>query len=77
MAVSKHRATSYQLRSSEAQKQADGHPKIQVKRKNLSRKKPLPVPEVALSKPKAMRCELTCSHSSSLIAQYAHEKIKN
>jgi hypothetical protein len=40
--------------SSEAQKQADGHPKIQVRRKNLSRKNPLLVPAVALSKPRAI-----------------------
>jgi hypothetical protein len=27
-------------------------------------KKPLPVPVVAVSKPRAMSCELTCSHLS-------------
>jgi hypothetical protein len=36
---------------SEARKQAGGHPRIQVKRKSLTRKKPLLVPAVALSKP--------------------------
>jgi hypothetical protein len=163
VAVTKHKAISYELRSSEAQKQADGNPRYQVKRKNLSRKKPLPipavalskaqghqlwvhklknklmvtpnfkweekkfikknttartgngyeqaqghqlwaymltiklmvssklmwerknlttkiplpVPAVALSKPKAMSCDLTCSHSSSLKAQYSNEKNKN
>jgi hypothetical protein len=38
---------------------------------------PLPVPAVAVSKPKAMSCELTCSHSSSLVAQYSYEKKTN
>jgi hypothetical protein len=27
-------------------------------------KKPLPVPAVAVTKPRAMSCELTCSHTS-------------
>jgi hypothetical protein len=48
--------------SLEAQKQADNYPKIQMKgKKKLSRKKPLPVPAVALSKPRAFSYELTSS----------------
>jgi hypothetical protein len=42
---------------------------ITVEKKKLRRKKPLPVPVVAESKPKAMSSELTCSQSSSLITQ--------
>jgi hypothetical protein len=37
---------------------------------------PLPVPVVAVSMPWAMSCELTCSQSSSLIAQSSVEKMK-
>jgi hypothetical protein len=37
---------------------------------------PLPVPAVAVSKPWAMSCELTCSQSSSLTAQNTFEKKK-
>jgi hypothetical protein len=40
-----------------------------VEKKKLTRKKPLPVPAVAMSKPRAMSYEFTCSQSSSLIAQ--------
>jgi hypothetical protein len=61
--------------SSQAHKQADGHLKIHVRKKNTW-KKPLPVPAVATSKPRAMSSELTCSHSSSLIAQNSVEKNK-
>jgi hypothetical protein len=41
---------------------------------------PLPVPAVVVSKPRAMSFELTCSQSSSLIAQNTVEeknKIRN
>jgi hypothetical protein len=41
---------------------------------NFTRKKPLPVPAVAVSKPWALRCELTFSQSNSLIAQNSREK---
>jgi hypothetical protein len=37
---------------------------------------PLPVPAVVMSKPRAMSFELTCSQSSSLIAQNTVEKNK-
>jgi hypothetical protein len=47
-----------------------------VEKNKLTRKKPLPVPAVAVSKPWAMSCELTCSQSSSLIAKYTVEKRK-
>jgi hypothetical protein len=40
-----------------------------VEKKKLTRKKPLQVPAVAQSKPRAMSCELTCSQSSSFVAQ--------
>jgi hypothetical protein len=46
------------------------------KKLKLSMKIPLPVPAVALSKPKAMRCELTCWKSSWWSAQNSREKIK-
>jgi hypothetical protein len=39
-------------------------------------KKPLSVPEVAVSMPWAMSYDLICSQSSSLIAQSSVEKIK-
>jgi hypothetical protein len=42
--------------------------------KNITIKIPLPVPVVAVSKPRAMSCELICSQSSSLIAQSSVEK---
>jgi hypothetical protein len=37
---------------------------------------PLLLPAVAVSKPRAISCELTCSQSSSLIAQNSLEKLK-
>jgi hypothetical protein len=40
--------------SSQAHKQADSQPRIHVKNKNVTSKKPLPVPAVAVSKPTAM-----------------------
>jgi hypothetical protein len=60
--------------SSEAQKQANGHPKIQVKRKNLSRKKPLPLPAVALSKHRAISFELRSSETSWWSPQNSSER---
>jgi hypothetical protein len=60
--------------SSEAHKQADGQLKIHVKIKKITEKKPLLVPTVALSWPRAISYELTCSQSSSLIAQQSIEK---
>jgi hypothetical protein len=45
-----------------------------VEKKNLTIKIPLMVPAVAVSKPRAMSCEFTCSQSSSLIAQNTVEK---
>jgi hypothetical protein len=47
-----------------------------VEEKILTRKKPLPVPAVAVSKPFAMSCGIKCSQSRSLIAQSTFEKIK-
>jgi hypothetical protein len=47
-----------------------------LKKKILIWNKPLPVPEVAVSKPWAMSYELTCSQSSSLISQNTVEKNK-
>jgi hypothetical protein len=43
---------------------------------NFTRTKPLPVSAMAVSKPWAVSCELTCSQSSSLIAQNIVEKNK-
>jgi hypothetical protein len=43
---------------------------------NFTRKKPLPVLAVAVSKPWARSCELTCTQSSTLIAQNTVEKKK-
>jgi hypothetical protein len=48
-----------------------------VKIQNSTIEKPLPVPALAVSKPWAMSCELTCSQSSSLIVQNSREKNKN
>jgi hypothetical protein len=39
-------------------------------------KKPLPVPAVALSKPRAISCELTCSQSSWWLAQNSRDEKK-
>jgi hypothetical protein len=63
---------------SEDQKQADGLLRIQVKKKKKN-KNPLPVPAIAVCRPKAMSCKLTCSQSSSLVAQNSRgrEKINN
>jgi hypothetical protein len=47
-----------------------------VDKKKLTRKIPLPVPAVVVSKPRAISCELTCSQSSSLIAQITFEEEK-
>jgi hypothetical protein len=47
-----------------------------VKKNKFTSKKPLPVPAVAVSKPRAMSYELTCSQSSLLIAQNTVEKKK-
>jgi hypothetical protein len=44
-----------------------------LKKIKLTMKIPLLVPAVAVSKPKAMSCDLTCSQSSSLIAQNSVE----
>jgi hypothetical protein len=44
-----------------------------IEKKKLTRKKPQPVLAMAVSKPWAMSCELTCSQSSSLIAQNTNE----
>jgi hypothetical protein len=45
-----------------------------VKNNNFTSKKQLPVSTVAMIKPWASSCELTCSQSSSLIAKYTVEK---
>jgi hypothetical protein len=50
----------------------NSHEKI----KFYKEKKPLPLTVVAVSKPWAMSCELTCSQSSSSISQNTVEKIK-
>jgi hypothetical protein len=47
-----------------------------IEKIKLTRKKPLPVLAVVVSKPRAMGCELTCSQSSSLIVQNTVEKKK-
>jgi hypothetical protein len=47
-----------------------------VEKNKLTTKIPLPVPAVAVSKPMAMSYELTCSQSSSLIAQNTLEENK-
>jgi hypothetical protein len=59
-----------------AHNQADGQLKILVRKLNFTRKKPLPVPAMAVSKPRAISCELTCSQSSWWSAQNSREKIK-
>jgi hypothetical protein len=46
------------------------------KNKKLTTKIPLPVPAVALSKPRALTCELTCSQSSWWSTQNSREKKK-
>jgi hypothetical protein len=50
-----------------------------LKKYNFTSKKQLPVPAVAVSKPWAMSCVLTSSHTSSLRAQYTivEKKINN
>jgi hypothetical protein len=45
-----------------------------LKKYNLIIKIPLPVPAMAVKKPWAMSYELTCSQSSSLIAQNTVEE---
>jgi hypothetical protein len=62
--------------SSQAHKQVIGHLKVYVKKNNFTRKKPLPVPAMAMSKPRAMSCELTCSQSRSMKAQNSFGKNK-
>jgi hypothetical protein len=47
-----------------------------LKKKIYEGEKILPVPIVAVGKPRATSCELTGSQSSSLIAQSSLEKIK-
>jgi hypothetical protein len=56
-----------------ASNQADGHLNTQLKENQFTSKKPLPVPAVAVNKPRSMSCEHTCSQSSSLIAQNSIE----
>jgi hypothetical protein len=71
--VSKPRAMSYELTSSQSSPLIAQN---SVEKKNLIRKKPLPIPAVAVYEPRTTSCELTCSQLSSLIAQNSHEKIK-
>jgi hypothetical protein len=59
-----------------AHNQADGQLKTLVRILNFTKKKPLPVPAVAMRKPRAISCELTCSQSSLWSAQNSPEKIK-
>jgi hypothetical protein len=47
-----------------------------IERNKITWKNQLPVPAMAVSKPWAISCELTCSQSSSLISQNTVEKIK-
>jgi hypothetical protein len=66
-------AQGHQLLAHKLTNQADGHLNTQLKEKQFTSKKPLPVPTVAASKPRSMSCEHTCSQSSSLIAQNSIE----
>jgi hypothetical protein len=52
-----------------------GSSKLTWKNNNLPMKIPLPVLAVAVSKPRAMSCELTCSQPSSKIAQSSVTKV--
>jgi hypothetical protein len=45
-------------------------------KKKFNKEKTTAGPAVAVSKPRAMSCEFTCSQSSSLIAQNTFEKKK-
>jgi hypothetical protein len=47
-----------------------------LRKGSLTKKIPLPVPAIAVKKPWATSYELTCSQSSSLIAQNTVEKNK-
>jgi hypothetical protein len=67
-------AQGHQLRAFKLTMKLMVTPEFKWKEKKLSRKKPVPLPAVAVTKSKCMSNELTCSHSSSLIAQYSHEK---
>jgi hypothetical protein len=66
-------AQGHQLLAHKLTNQADGHLNTQLKEKQFTSKKPLPVPAVVVSKPRSMSYEHTCSQSSSLIAQNSIE----
>jgi hypothetical protein len=61
---------------SHAHNQANWYLKTQLKKTNLTKRIPLSVPAVAVSKPWVTSCELTCAQSSSLIDQNTVEKNK-
>jgi hypothetical protein len=47
-----------------------------VEKNKINKEKPLLVPAMAVSKPRAISCELKCSQTSSLIAQSSRAKLK-
>jgi hypothetical protein len=59
-----------------AHNQADGQLKTHVRKNKLTMKIPLSVPAVALSKPRAISCELTCSQSCWWSTQNSRVKKK-
>jgi hypothetical protein len=62
--------------SSHAHNQALGLLRVQLQKNKFTSKKPLPVLEVAVSKPRAMSYDFRSSQSSSLATQSLVEKMK-
>jgi hypothetical protein len=57
-------AQGHQLLAHHLTNQADGHLNTQLKEKQFTSKKPLPVTAITVSKPGAISCELRSSQTS-------------